>query len=255
MPSYQERQPFEFLANLFRREQGSNWQIEISAGIKPSDLAYVLAWSADPETRLHLSPAPDIPNDWDDPEQLNSALQKLQDYYNNFGEPEKILPLVARRSGGVPVGVVTVRWKGDPWAPDGSRIASIERLIVNPYDDNRNKGVATKLIDKAIRTAFLENHYKNDTPAKQIRAWVMTETENRTPIDHERNLHLFIGKFGFRPHGGERGRYENPSWNDYLEKRNIPVDNRGKALWVVLNRDDWLYGEWQKTLQRKRKKV
>lgn len=221
--------------NILDKESDS--PIDIRYQILPSDLEPILEWVQDPETQGHLDPLPYLP-DWKNPKDVKKAKNELKDYYTNEGDDiKKIQPLVATDEHGMPLGVLTIRWRGDPFTPVDERIASIERLIVDP--NNRKKGIGTRLIERASEIAFSEYQYRSGLPAKEIRAWVMTEQANGNPIDYQKNLDLFF-KLGFYIYSGSRAHFEHPSWDDYLKKRNMPVENRGKALWLILKREDWL---------------
>lgn len=215
----------------------SDLPINIRYGILPSDLEPILEWAQDPETQGHLDPLPYLP-DWKNPKDVEKAKNELADYYINKGDDiKKIMPIVATDQSGMPLGVLTIRWRGDPFNPVDVRVPSIERLIVDP--NNRKKGIGTKLIERASKMAFTEYKYRNGLPAKEIRAWVMTEEANGKPIDYQNNLNLFF-RLGFYIYSGSRAHYEHPSWDEYLKKRNMPIENRGKALWLTLKRDDWI---------------
>lgn len=200
--------------------------------IKRPDVINILRWSANPETRRHLDPAPKLPKDWSNSEGVQDAVDELWDYYRNFGEPNKISPLVAANKFGPPIGVTTIRWHGDPYVPIGQGIASIERLIVNP--EFCRKGIASELMASALHLAFdvYKGYKTKEEPegrgAKEIRAWVMADKEAG---EYSRNINL-MSKFGFRVVQGV-----NRHWRDYAQRRGIETNR--DAFWFSLQERDY----------------
>lgn len=208
----------------------SEWaKVEKVRHLEEKDLETILRWTRDPETRRHLEPPPDLPEDWQNEKQVQTAIQKLKDYYDNLGEPQKITPLVAVNPLGETVGVLTVRWRGDPYVPPDRKIASIEKLIVDP--NLQGHGIGTTLMATSIEYAFLTRGFK------EVRAWIMTDKQAGNWI---RNFH-FLRKFGFQivPNA--------PHWREYAQKRNIPGSRDRDALWFML-KPDW-YEEQKKVNQ------
>lgn len=162
--------------------------------VKKSDLLWILNWADDPETRKHLVPAPQVPENWSDEEQIAKAQQELADYYNNYGKPEGITPFVALKPSGKPIAVATLRWEGDQYTNDqkDKRIAIIERLIVDPQE--WGKGVGSIFVATMIEYAFQKYTGYEGKGAKEIRAWVMNKGE------WPRNRKLFR-KCGFQVMG------------------------------------------------------
>lgn len=197
--------------------------------VKESDYPQILEWLLDEETTRHLSPRPPLPEDWEDKEQIDKALYKLHEYYINLNpeqksaEPENITALVATNEKDEALGVLTIRWRGDPWVPKGHKIASIERVIVNPKV--QGKGVGTKLVDRALDVIFDEKDYR------EVRTWIMTdEIAGNWQQNYE-----FFNKFGF-----DRFPHPDSSYENYCKKRGIvDPEGRTKAWWLSLKRETW----------------
>lgn len=198
-------------------------------GVIPTDLVEILQWSADPEVRGHLDPAPRIPEDWGSEEDLLGCVIELNDYYKNQDDDrKKITPLVAVNDKDEPVGVLTIRWRGDPYVPKGSsRVASIERFIVNPQEQGHHVG--TVLLASAIEHVFESGYYgiNSDLPAQELRAWTM---EDEQAGDWRKNVNL-MKKFGFQPIPGS-------NWQDYARRRNLETGGRGNGTWWRL-KPEW----------------
>ena len=122
-------------------------------------------------------------------------------------------------------GVLTIRWRGDPYMPRADKVAGIETLIVDP--EARGSGVGTSLMAAAIEHAFEEGYEKDGKKegAKAIRAWVMKDQMAGDYIPNER----FLRYLGFQTGAG--------NWPEYARKRNIPTF-RGDAVWFEL-RPEW----------------
>lgn len=204
-------------------------------GIKAKDYPYVISWVSHPEVQKHLSPVPKVPDNWRNNLEVAESMAEISDYYNNKGEPRKIKPLVAVNVLGEPLGVLTIRWRADPYVPVNERIASIERLIVDPRYQRRNIGRV--LMVSAIEYAF--NDYRGYTfqPAQEIRIWVMTDAKAR-PWD--RNVEFFR-EMGFQtvpPKHDAEGKLITPHWKEYQEARkDMPYDGRDATWYQVL--PDW----------------
>lgn len=192
-------------------------------GVQAEDLLPILRWSQDAETRAHLDPAPDLPKDWNNPEAVRDATQKLEVYYRNQDEPKNITPIVAVNKLENPVGALTIRWRGDPYVPRDKRIASIERLIVDPQV--RGKGVGTELMVEALELAFNKYQGYSDSGAREVRLWVMTD---RQAGDINKNINFFR-RFGFQVLGG--------NWKEFAAKRGIETER--DAMWFGLKQEDW----------------
>lgn len=191
--------------------------------LEPKDLIRVLPWFADPETQGHLDPLPKLPQDPEDENQLMEAIKDLAVYYDNKGEPDKITATAAVNEKDKPLGVLTIRWRGDPWLPKGHKIASIERVVVNPKI--RGKGVGTRLVEDALEKVFGE---ERDYP--EVRAWVMSDER----AGHWEENFRFFRKFGFIIMPGAK------TWREYAEIRGLGenAENRD-AIWLQLKKDKW----------------
>lgn len=197
--------------------------------VKESDYPRILEWLSDPETLGHLSPKPQLPEDWTDKDQVDKTLYKLHEYYINFNpdlksaEPENIMALVAANEKDKPLGVLTIRWRGDPWMPKGHKIASIERVVVNPKIQRR--GIGTQLIEKALGVIFDERDYQ------EVRAWIMTD---EIAGNWQKNFEFF-NKFGF-----DRFPHPDSDYEKYCKKRGIvDPEGRTKAWWLSLKKEGW----------------
>ncbi len=207
-------------------------------------LQTIIKWTLDEETRGHLDPVPGIPivnedheiiahnpPDTKNKDELDMAVADLAKYYFNKGEPHKIRPLMAFAKDTKEeelLAVLTLRWRGDMYIPKGKqKIASIERLIVNP--DKRKQGIGYVFVSQAINYAFFKHKgYKGDG-ADEIRAWVMTD---RVASNYQINLNLFINKLGFKVLNSPYA-----SWKDYA--RIIGEKTDRNALWLSLKKEDW----------------
>lgn len=191
--------------------------------VQPKDLYRILQWFSDPETQGHLDPLPRLPADWSDENQVMEAVLDLGKYYDNQGEPEKITALAAVTDKDKALGVATVRWRGDPWLPKGHKIASIERLIVNPKV--RGKGVGSRLVEESLDMIFGK---ERDYP--EVRAWVMSDDR----AGHwERNFHFFRN-LGFGVMAGDH------TWREYAQKRGLGENTENRdAVWFQLKREKW----------------
>lgn len=187
--------------------------------IQRGDLPYILRWSSNPSVRKHLEPPPKLPEDWNDSEQVQQALQGLVAYYNNYGEPSKVKILISMNPFGEPIAVSTIRFRGDPYVPSGSGKVAVERVIVDP--DVQNYGVGTTHMVTTIEYTFANG-------ASEIRLWVMTD---RLASPYEKNLEFFR-KFGFQVVPG------HPHWREYAEKRGIREYSDRDAQWLSL-KPDW----------------
>ena len=206
-----------------------------------SQLRTIVKWSCDPETRGHLDPAPGIPiyNDegvvvtnkipsLNNPHEVDEAVADLARYYYNFGEPKKIAPLLAVNKDGKFLAVRTIRGRGAPYVPEGERIASLERLIVNP--EFRHVGIGTAFTAISLEYAFEKGY--NGRGAEEIRVWIM---QDRTAGDWQKNWDFFR-RFGFRV------VRTAPHWPEFARTRGFQA--RGDATWFHL-KPEW-YEERQK---------
>lgn len=206
-------------------------------------LKTIMKWSSDEKTRKHLDPAPGvpvfdengkeidtIPPDWNNADNVDCSIADLAKYYFNAGEPQKITPMVSINKLNKPVGVVTIRWKGDPYNPE-RRIAGIERLIVDPR--LRGYGKGTELVCEAIEYILEHKAYETEKGEKiwasEIRIWVMTDKQ-ASPWD---NNFRFFRKFGFQPVP------YYPQWKEYAEKRGFETKGRD-AVWMQL-KPSWYF--------------
>lgn len=187
--------------------------------IKRGDLQYILRWSSRLLVRKHLEPAPKLPEDWNNSEQVGEAIQGLVAYYNNYGEPDKVKTLISMNPFGEPIAVSTIRLRGDPYVPSGSGKVAVERVIVDP--DVQDYKVGTTHMATTIEYAFANR-------AREIRLWVMTD---RLASPYEKNLEFFR-KFGFQVVPG------HPHWREYAERRRIREYRDRDAQWLSL-RPEW----------------
>lgn len=200
-------------------------EVKIIRELADKDYMRILEWFSHPEVQGHLDPLPQLPEDWNNEDQVRSAILKLHEYYINFGEPGKIAAIVAANIKDKALGAATIRWRGDPWLPRGHKIASIERLIVNPRIQGR--GIGSKLSDEAERITFVERDYP------EIRAWVFTDRQAGEDRGG-RNLRFFTKR------GYEILRGENYRWSDYAKKRDLGENSENReALWLSLKREVW----------------
>lgn len=203
-------------------------KLELVRTVEEEDIYTILRWASNSEVRRHLDPAPTVPSNWSNPEEISRCSAELWYYYQNKGEPKKIQPLLAADFLGEPLGVLTIRWHGDPYVPVGRRIASIERLIVDP--EMWRKGIGTKLMATAIDLAFNEyKGYSHSQGAKSVRAWIMTD---KLASPWERNYNL-LRRLGFQVVNDEA------HWLEYKRRRRIEsYDEKRDALWMEV------YPQW-----------
>lgn len=205
---------------LGKEDKKPDVEVNRIRGVEPRDYLAILRWIQHPDTKGHLSPLPRIPK-WHNPEDVIESTHEMGQYYTNKGEPEKITPLAAVSANDKPLGVVTIRWRGDPWAPKGHKVAMIERLVINP--DVRGRGVGTKLVEEALRIVFEEKGFP------EARAWVMSDDEARG----WGRVIEFFHQFGFDQLQGK-----DHSWKDYQETRGMEYDGRD-AKQLILKKEDW----------------
>lgn len=218
------------LVQLFRSKKSETEERKLKL-IRPilqpeKDLESILAWFSDPETVRHLDTFPDLPKDWEDDEQIKKAMFKLHEYYLNFGDdPKKITALVAVDEKDGILGVETIRWRGDPFIPRGSKIkiAGIERLITDPL--MRRKGIGSSLVNEALRTAFEERNYD------EVRAWIFSDDQAG---DWSANFE-FLRNLGFSIYGGP-----NKTWREYAKARGMGENEQNRdAIWLSIKRKVW----------------
>lgn len=193
--------------------------VKLIRRVEPRDYLTILSWFTDAETQNHLSPLPKLPENWNDKNKLAEAFLDIGNYYDNRGEPKKITPLVAVNEDEELLGVVTIRWKGDPWAPE--RVPSIERLLVDPI--LRGDGVGTALVEHALEEIFKKKEYE------EARAWVMSDEQ----APGWGRIVEFFSKFGF-----SELLHSDRSWAKYQERRQMPADGRD-AKWLKITRESW----------------
>src|SRR3989344_1223168 len=126
-------------------------------------LKSILKWASDKKTRGHLDPPPGLPRpdekgevdhivpNWGNQNEVNEAIAELARYYYNKAKPQNITPLLALNKESYPLGVLTIRWKGDPYNPY-VRVAGIETFIVNPRLQHR--GIGKTLFATAVEHVF-----------------------------------------------------------------------------------------------------
>lgn len=195
--------------------------------IRREDLLHILKWVDNPLTTPHLDPLPTLPKSWSDQKEVEGTINELQAYYENFDDdPAKIIPLVATNAYDEPVGVLTIRLRGDPYVPPGKRIASVERLIVEP--DLRHLGIGERLFTVALMLTFDKYKGFNGEGAREVRVWIMSDDQ---ADDYSVNQNFFR-KFGFKPVQGQR-----TFWKDFAEKRGIETNR--DAQWWSLKQEGW----------------
>lgn len=205
-----------------KESSGDKKEIEIAEmrNVEPRDYLTILRWLEDSDTQGHLSPLPKFP-DWKNEDQVAESIHELGQYYTNKGEPEKITALAAVNSKDKPLGVATIRWRGDPYAPKGHKVAMIERLVVNP--SIRGKGVGRRLVEVSLREIFEGEEYR------EARVWVMSDKLARG----WGRVIEFFHQFGFDQLQGE-----DHSWEDYQKRRDMVYDGRD-AKQLVLRKETW----------------
>jgi len=215
-------------------ETKRTWTPEVQKTYR--NLRAILEWTHDPETRGHLDPAPGIPLydekgqlsayrevSFGDGREIDHAVADLAKYYYNGGETEKITPLLALNQKGKVLGVITIRWSGNPYGPQKHKYAYVERILVNPKI--RRMGVGTQMRHEGESLAFEKGY-------PEVRTWVMTDTDN-----WERVFGWFIDD-GYDIVQGPDG-----DWETYVERRRkegkqMPETKR-KAKQLILRREDW----------------
>lgn len=201
--------------------------------LEGKDLIRILPWFADPNTQRHIKPLPKLPADFSNSNQLMEAVRDIGNYYDNKGEPNKITPLVAVNEKDKPLAVVTIRWRADPWVPEGGhKRAGIERLVVNPRI--RRKGIGDTLTSEAERMAFVDRKYP------VIKAWVLTDETAQ-----DLSAFIFFRDRGYKVDTGPRRH-----WKEYAEMRGID-DVGGDELWLVLTKEDWEKREVKRKRERR----
>lgn len=195
-------------------------------GIQVSDLRHIARWVADPETHKHLDFAPRPPKSWSDQSQVEKYIGKFESYYRNGDEdPKKITPVVTINSFNEPTGVLTIRWRGDPYVPKDRRITSIEALTVNP--ELQHHGVGGELLSAALDITFCHSTVYSGQPAREARLWVFTDEKAG---DYTKPINFFR-KYGFETLGG--------NWREYAEKRGIDNVGDRDAMWFKLTSEKW----------------
>lgn len=219
-----------FLGRPDREPSPERHEVSRIRRVRSEDLNQILRWFANPQSSAHIDPVPELPQNWNDNTQVFEALRKLEAYYRNIedGEesPNKILPIVAINAFNEPIGANTLRWRGDKYAPVGRRIASLERMIVNP--DLQEHGVGTTLLIADHIIAFDLYRGYNGRGASELRAWVMTD---RAAGNYSRNIN-FLRKLNWSPVPGEK-----VMWSDFAEMRGIHTDR--EAMWWFGKQEDW----------------
>lgn len=198
--------------------------------VQPGDYEQILRWVSNPEVGKHLDPLPDLPNNWDNREEVDRAVGSLGGYYNNASESKyNVTPLAAVNQNGRLLGVGTIRWQGDPYVPASTHTASIERIIVDP--NHFDEGIGTTLVTTMIELAF--NRGYSGRGAEQIRAWVMNDEQARP---WERNFNFF-DSFGFRIVRNA------PQWKEFVQewakRRTTQIETNRDALWLYLTGENY----------------
>lgn len=202
-------------------------RVTLIRGIQSSDFLHILKWQSDEETRIHLDPPPARKiTDWNNIGEINQGMQELQEYYRNRDEdPKKITPLVAINSNSDPIGVLTIRWRGDPLISKDSRVASFETFMADPA--LKGKGIGTQLLSAALDVAFnIYRGYSGGQAAKEVRLWVMSDVQ----AGIWQNNYALFRKFGFVPRG-------EGVWKEIADKRGIKTDR--DAIWLKLPWEKW----------------
>lgn len=220
-------------------------------------LKTILSWSADSQSFGHLEPPPGIVYHLSDDRGIwvsetgeeskgfprsqvevhkdnmghdivydyksDQAIAKIAKYYFNSGFPSKITPLIAKADDGQIRGVLTIRWRGDPFIPKWeSRIAAIETLIVDP--EHKREGIGNRLVSTALERAFDFGY--DEKGAREVRAWIM---QDEMAGDWLPNWKFFT-KLKFKGH--------REQWTDYAKKRGLESE-RGEALWFILKKETY----------------
>lgn len=194
-------------------------------------MVQIAQWTTEPETRDHVVPPP--PKiDLYDPDSIMNGVRANARYYSNYGdeatfiqegtgqEIPKIIPLVAINGGRRPMGVLTIRGRGDTNKGNAEGIAGIERVITNP--SFRNRGVATTLMNEAHNIVF------NELGFNEVRLWVMQTA------GMEKLLNFYSTKFGYAYVKGD------PNWLAYARARNIDLEGDTRdAFWMYLSRENY----------------
>lgn len=217
-------------------EQGAKRLLPEEVQRTYATLQTILQWSCDEETRKHLDPAPGvstyndkgeitasrIPN-WRNQHEVDNAIADLARYYFNWGEAQKITSLLAKDQKGKLLGVATIRWKGDPYVEPNPRVASIERLIVDPA--LKRKGIGTTLVATAVEIAFHKRQYDDRKGgkiwAREVRAWIMSDEL----AGQWQNNFSFFRKLGFRI-------YKRAHWPEFAAGRDIQTNR--DAIWLSI---------------------
>lgn len=195
-------------------------------GIQDNDLEFIAKWVADSETRKHLDFAPEPPKDCRDKTGVEAYVDKFRYYYRNKDEdPKKITPLVAINAALEPVGVLTIRWRGDPYVPKDKRIASIETFMTNP--ELRHKGIGKQTFSAALDIIFNEYKGYGGEAAREVRLWIFTD---EIAGDYSTDIN-FVRKYGFENLPG--------NWKEYAEKRQINNVGNRDAMWFKLTKEKW----------------
>lgn len=211
--------------------EASRWEVASIERVRPEDMEPILRWMSHPESIGHFDPIPQIPQNWRDRISVEEATSRLAAYYRNVDEegieePSHILPITVRNVSGEAIAANTIRWRGDPYVPRDQRIASFERLIVNP--EAWDKNIGTLLVAATLSICFDRYRgYRGVQGAKEVRAWIMTDREAG---DFSRNINLF-NKFGLKiiP--------RHYSWQEYAAIRGI--ETHREAYWYSIKQEDW----------------
>lgn len=199
--------------------------IERVRGIRKEDLPIILSWMLNPDVARHLDPIRDFPEITPDTalaeDITKKALGSLERYYDNDGEPSKIMPFVATDKEDKILAVATLRWKGDKLIKS-PKTASIEKLIVDPKKANQRIG--TSLVATMVNFAFNSyTGYTGGQHAREVRAWVFTDDKAGEWIS---NYKLFR-RLGFQAVPGDT------HWIEYAATREPPISTEGRdAMWL-----------------------
>jgi ribosomal protein S18 acetylase RimI-like enzyme len=196
-------------------------------GIRDNDIPFIARWAADPETHSHLRYLPEPPQEghWSE-DNMSEYFNAFVTYYNNYGEPMKITPLVAVNQVSEPISALTIRWRGNPDVPRISgKTASIESFIVDPK--LRHLGVGKGILSAALSIIFDEYKGYGEEGAKEVRLWIFTDSQAG---EYNKNINLF-SKYGFDIMAGD--------YRNFCEKRGIKNPGNRNAQLYKLTKDMW----------------
>lgn len=213
--------------------------VEVRTFIEPTDLEHILRWVAHPEVSEHLVPAPQVPQDWNNPTEVAECKRQLWEYYHEHYR----YPFVTVNKFGQPTGVTDALTRDDRWIRNQNNLRSpvINRTIIDP--DLQHMGIGTILVATAIDYMFRRNRdYKskdgNPVGPSKFYTWTMNVGQFYINV-------RFFSKLGFKVAGhyediAENLGEETPSedailwelkprwWRRAKKLRDIPICDRIK---------------------------